>query len=353
MNIPPGSNISMYPYWHLLDRDDPDLDCDCAIVAEGSDIPSLPYPLIYSLELTPACTCHCAGCSNVFDHHPRHTPAPLPVSVWATILDTIAPYARRLRLTGGEPTLHPEFAQIVAAIEHYPAQFTLFTNGCWTDPDAVLSTLSTSSRCAGILISLHGADAKAHEMFTRVQGSFARTCEAIRRATQAGLKVHTNTVLSASNHQQIGALVELAQSLGATCSVFNRYIGRVMPGLTLSHDELIAAAYTIKQIHTTTTYRTKLGNPIPISATHTSTSGCLAGVALCTIDPWGNVRPCNHAPQIAGNILTDSLETIWSSRTMDMWRACTTTPIAMPDQRDSPPHTPSHYGCQAEPFLTP
>lgn len=352
MNIPPGSDISMYPYWHLLDRDDPDLDCDCAIVADGSDVSSLPYPLIYSLELTPTCTCHCAGCSNVFHRPPIQTPAPLSASVWATILETIAPYAQRLRLTGGEPTLHPEFAQIVAAIERYPVQFTLFTNGCWTDPDAVLSVLSTSSRCAGLLISLHGADAATHEAFTSVRGSFANTCEAIHRATQAGLKVHTNTVLSAYNHQQIDAIVELAQSLGATCSVFNRYIGRAIPGLTLSRDELIAAAHTIQQIHTTTAYRTKYGNPIPISPTQISASGCLAGVALCAIDPWGHVRPCNHAPQIAGNILTDTLETIWSSQTMKTWRACATGMVTS-DQIDCSPHTPSHDGCYAEPFLKP
>lgn len=36
-------------------------------------------------------------------------------------------------------------------------------------------------------------------------------------------------------------------------------------------------------------------------------------------DPWGTVRPCNHAPHTTGNLLVEPLETIWASQTLDTW----------------------------------
>ena len=43
-------------------------------------------------------------------------------------------------------------------------------------------------------------------------------------------------------------------------------------------------------------------------------------MAYCTVDPWGNVRPCNHAPLICGNLLERSIEEIWQGAAMNRWR---------------------------------
>lgn len=296
-----------------------ELDCDCAVLAQHLLPSPLPYPCIYALELTPMCNHRCTVCSNVFAHKQQHTPTPFSAAGWQQVLERIAPHAQRLKLTGGEPTCHPQFTQIIATVDQQAVPFTLFTNGNWLHPEEVLEVLQQSSSCLGLLVSLHGADAKTHDAFTGLPGSFATVCRNIQHAVQAGLTVHTSTVLTRFNHTQIEPFLHLAQSLGATCSVFNRYIGRSIPALELPADMLTRTTTTIETL-AATGFCTRFGTPMPVSSDSFTEKQCLAGTATCTIDPWGYVRPCNHAPQVAGHILNDPFEQLWHSPTMHAWR---------------------------------
>jgi len=64
----------------------------------------------------------------------------------------------------------------------------------------------------------------------------------------------------------------------------------------------------------------KLGNCLPECFAPNDQAGCLAGLAFFTIDPWGQVRPCNHAELVCGNILDQSVAEIWGSTNMAWWR---------------------------------
>jgi AdoMet-dependent heme synthase len=313
----PGCHTNQRQYLRGPDARSLDFDCDCAVLSQ-EDAPRpgvLPLPTIYALELTPACNHHCIGCSNVFAPHQT----PLALETWEQVLDTIAPHAQRLKLTGGEPTCHPQFARLVEAVNRRGIPFTLFTNGCWHRPDEVLSLLQRSPTCAGLLISLHGATAQSHEAFTNAPGSFAETCATIQHATRAGLRVATNTVMTRYAVDEVAQVIHLSQSLGATSAIFNRYIGRPWPDLAPAPADLARALSAIE--HTAAPHAARLGTCIPLCFAETSAAGCLAGTAYCTIDPWGSLRPCNHAPQVVGNLLTQSLHTLWHSEAMQQWRA--------------------------------
>ncbi len=313
----PGPTTSSHHPWHLLPLETMDLDCDCAFVAERAAVSVLSVPVLYSLELTPVCNHQCAGCSNVFAH--TAAPTPLTLDGWVTVLDTIAPFAQRVKLTGGEPTCHPQFAEIVAALQHRSLPFTLFSNGSWQHPDETLTLLQHATNCLGILVSLHGADAATHEHFTGVAGSFARVVETIQRATNVGLPIHTNTVISRQSAQQLEAIVKASHELGASCSVFNRYIGAAHPTFDLSTEELQQVAAELRRL-SAAGYCTKTGTPL-LPTHNYAPFPCLAGSAYCTVDPWGYVRPCNHAPLVAGHIIDDGLERLWQGRPLDAWRA--------------------------------
>ncbi|NIN93756.1 MAG: radical SAM protein, partial [Anaerolineae bacterium] len=116
---------------------------------------TLSAPVLYSLELTPACNNRCRGCYNVFAG--ERTQPPLPLEEWHEILDCIKPHAHRVKLTGGEPTLSPHFEGIVTHLRELDISFSLFTNGCWTDPERLVAFLKTIPQLRGLLISLHGA----------------------------------------------------------------------------------------------------------------------------------------------------------------------------------------------------
>lgn len=277
----------------------------------------LSSPIFYSLELTFVCNNACPGCGNVFDPH-RSSP-PLSAVQWRELLDHLQPHVHRLKLTGGEPTLHPEFESIVGALRELDVPFALFTNARWRDPVRLVTFLRVSPHCVGLLVSLHGATAASHDAFTGVLGSFDETCANVRRAVAAGLNVTTSTVITGYNWREIGDVARLSRELGANHAVFNRYLGKPLQQVEPDDAELRRAIEMVETLRRRGE-RVKFGNCIPQCFHPSSSTGCLAGIAYCTVDPWGNVRPCNHAPLVCGNLLAQPIEEIWCSEAMSRWR---------------------------------
>jgi radical SAM protein with 4Fe4S-binding SPASM domain len=298
----------------------------------------LSAPIYYSLELTPFCNSHCSSCGNVFERRG----APLAAEGWLQVLARIAPHAESIKITGGEPTLHPAFEQIVRAVAELGVKFTIFTNGRWQVPEKLLGFLATLPREQfGLLISLHGPDAATHETFTQTPGSFEETCANIRRAAGAELRVHTSTIIMRQNYNRLSEMVALAKTLQAERAVFNRYLGPPMPAIEPDERQLRQAMRAIESLQKSGE-NVRYGNCIPQCFAPSSSTGCWAGVAYCTIDPWGNVRPCNHSSTLAGNILREPLEAIWQSETMNHWRALTPKQCRGCSQLDV-----CHGGCRA------
>jgi len=299
-----------------------DSQCDCACFAvEGAEIPVLDMPLSFYLELTPLCNNRCPGCGNVFvDRASPHAFSPsLSASGWQEVLAQIAPFACQIRVTGGEPTLHPDFGEIMEEISRLGIPFTLFSNARWSDPLGLCRFLTDLKGLNGLLISLHGAEAAAHEAFTGVSGSFAETVRNIRHAVGAGLSVSLSCIITHLNWDRIRDIWGLAQQLGAESVVFNRYIGPDVAGLAASPAELLAALEAISALRASGV-PVKMGNCVPHCFAADGQAGCLAGLAFLTIDPWGRVRPCNHAPVICGDLRRRSLAEIWHSPALEAWR---------------------------------
>ncbi|GAB4534990.1 MAG: hypothetical protein Kow0063_18720 [Anaerolineae bacterium] len=307
----------------------------------------LSSPALISLELTPLCNSHCSGCFNVFldeGRGRRDVPVrrpPLPFDGWRKILDQLAPHVHRLKLTGGEPTLHPDFEAILGYIRQLDISVTVFTNGRWPHPERVLEALRRTPNLDGLLVSLHGARAASHEAYSGVPGSFDETVSNIRRAIELGIPVTLSTVLHLANLDELAEIVSLARSLGAGRVAFNRYLGRPLPGLALSDDQLKQATRTIDAMRGAG-QSVAFGVGIPQCFTPSSSTGCLAGVAYCAVDPWGNLRPCNHSDLVAGNLLRRTLEEAWTSPVMERFRE------AIPDACHTCAAFPTcHAGCRA------
>lgn len=276
----------------------------------------LSRPALITLELTPACSNRCPGCFNPFrDERSR---APLPASQWQRILAQVCPAAHRVKLSGGEPTLHPEFSAILTLLEEFDQPFSLFTNGLWERPAWLVQRLRAMPQFRVALISLHGATPAAHEAFTGVPGSFVETMAHLRYAVQAGLPVCLSTVLHRQNLDELEAIARLAAELGVKVS-FARMICDQPSPLEPAPDELRAAVTQIEGLRAQG-YRVQFGNCIPQCFTPSSSSGCLAGVAYCAVGPWGDLRPCTHSTIVCGNLLTGSLEEAWHSPEMQSWR---------------------------------
>lgn len=299
----------------------------------------LSLPAIFALELTAACNNRCPGCSNVYatDRAPR----PMSATDWEALLGRIGPEAVQFRLTGGEPTLHSEFARILSAVTSYDAGVTLFTNGRWRDPLQFVALVRGRARLSGLLVSLHGARAEHHEAFSRAGGSFDETVANIRLAVANGIPISLSTVLTRWNTPHLEEMLELRRVLGAQQIVFNRLLGRESVELEAGENALRSCVARIESW-------IKAGEPVkygiglPQCFELNTSEGCLAGVAYATIDPWGRLRPCSHSPTVIGSLHTASLSELWHSPEMGDWRSL------MPEECVScAAYAACHGGCRA------
>jgi radical SAM protein with 4Fe4S-binding SPASM domain len=274
-------------------------------------------PVFAYIELTPQCNNHCQGCGNIYADSRNLTP--LPLGQWCTVLQKLQLSLLHVCLTGGEPTLYPEFGGILARLREFGFSFSLFTNARWHSPGQVIELLCSSPRLVSILVSLHGPDSSSHDTFTGVKGSFTETCENISRAVSADLPVSINTVITRLNYDRIDEVVHLGRDLRALDISFSRYVTSKDDDLSPSNDQLISAMDAVHD-------RRRAGEPvfasvcIPQCFHPSSFGGCLAGITYCTVNPWGSVRPCVFAPLLCGNLLEQSVEEIWHGEAMQSWR---------------------------------
>lgn len=306
---------------------------------------SLSWPAIVALEITPNCNNRCPGCSNIYaDDRERSW---LPAEQWVRWLATFAPEAVQMRLTGGEPTLHPEFIAIFEAATDYDAQVTVFSNGRWRNPEQLIQRMKGRRNFSGFLISLHGACAETHESFTHVSGSFVQAVQNIQLAVQAGIPVAISTVLTQQSWRETEEVVQLAKQLGAKHVAFNRYLGAPDPSIEPSTEDFRQAVASIEKM-LEAGESIKYGIGVPQCFVENGSDGCLAGVAYVSIDPWGRLRPCAHSPAILGSLGTRSFFEIWNSQELQNWRSL------MPAEcLECAAYAVCHGGCRAVQELRP
>ncbi len=278
-------------------------------------------PLSYAVEITFACNNACPGCANVLKAN-RHD----VMEAWRQIFDMIAPpdqrnrYAELFRMTGGEPTLHPEFYQIIEYLDTFNVPHVLFTNGRWEQPDDIIELYGACHNFIGMLVSLHGSTASAHGAFVGGdESSFAETCANIRRAAEAGLEVFTNTVLTRHNCGQIEEILALSQQFGAGYAVFNRYLGDIHP-IDPTEVQLRQAVRLIEQLQKEG-IACHVGDCIPPCFEPNTSLGSNGGIEHCAISPTGDVRPENLTTCVFGNLFEQSIEDIWQSEYAHWYRS--------------------------------
>jgi SynChlorMet cassette radical SAM/SPASM protein ScmF len=174
------------------------------------------YPLnqIY-FYLTEGCNLHCRHCwiAPKYQGEGKSYPA-LDLNLFKSIIEQAKPLGLTgVKLTGGEPLLHPEL------IRTEDLQLTVETNG-------VLCTLELARKMAAcknhfVSVSLDGADAKTHEWVRGVEGSFDAAIEGIRNLIVAGLKPQLIMTIMRRNKDHIEEFVRLAERLGAGSVKFN------------------------------------------------------------------------------------------------------------------------------------
>jgi SynChlorMet cassette radical SAM/SPASM protein ScmF len=131
-----------------------------------------------------------------------------------------------VKLTGGEPTLHPQFREIVALIREAGLDIFLETNG--TLVDAALAEFLKKQEVGFISVSLDGATVETHEALRMVPGSFNQAISGIKSLVEVGFHPQIIFTIYRDNLSQITQIVELAESLECGSVKFNvlQQVGR-------------------------------------------------------------------------------------------------------------------------------
>jgi MoaA/NifB/PqqE/SkfB family radical SAM enzyme len=158
-----------------------------------------------------------------------HLPAASNDRVRAEI-DRWAAAGRRIILSGGEPTLHPELPALVAEAARKSAQPV----GIQTNAIRIDGALAERLKKAGLadaFVSLHGARTETSDRVTGAPGTFAKTLAGIEQLVAAGIDVVVNFVMSADNRGELPGVARLVADRGARLNVsFVAAMNDLVPG---------------------------------------------------------------------------------------------------------------------------
>jgi SynChlorMet cassette radical SAM/SPASM protein ScmF len=124
-----------------------------------------------------------------------------------------------VKLTGGEPLLHPRIREMLEFIRGEDLGLVIESNGVLCTPE--LAAEIKRGKNAFISVSLDGAEAATNDWVRNVTGSFDQAVAGIRNLVAAGLKPQIIMSVMRHNRDQVEAVVRLAESLGAGSVKFN------------------------------------------------------------------------------------------------------------------------------------
>ena len=166
-------------------------------------------------------------------------------------------------------------------------------------------------------MSLYAATPHIHEGITRHEGSWERTVAAARRLIARGITVLVKAPVMAANVADIAAFKAFADELGAESSIDPKITGKedtdqTPVGLRMSGATL-KAFYSDERNGMPAYLRTTYADfdPRTSSLRPLDHAPCRAGQQAASINPRGEVWPCNSLPLPCGDLRKQSFDEIW------------------------------------------
>jgi SynChlorMet cassette radical SAM/SPASM protein ScmF len=180
------------------------------------------YPLnqIY-FYLTEGCNLRCRHCWIAPKYQGENNSYPsLDLDLFKSIIEQAKPLGLTgVKLTGGEPLLHPQIHELLEFVRSEEIRLTVETNGVLCTPE--LAEKIAACKDPFVSVSLDGAEAETHEWVRGVTGCFDETMNGIRNLVDAGLRPQMIMTIMRYNKEQMEQMVRVAESLGAGSVKFN------------------------------------------------------------------------------------------------------------------------------------
>ena len=315
--------------------------------ASSEEVPSryLAYsgmrrPVVF-WNLTDRCNLACSHCYSRSGPH-RDTTDELTTPEARALIDDLSAMGVPLILfSGGEPLMREDIWDLARYAAEKGIKMALSTNGTLITADIAQKIKNCGIEYAGI--SLDGATPATHDRFRNVPGAFERSLAAFAHCREAGVRCGVRITLTGENCDELGALVDLAKTIGASrfCLYWLVPSGRGMDAynhLQLGPEEVTKALSLLykKARETDPGVMEFLTVDAPQDCIHLLNSmeqdqspdlddaraliaslkgGCSAGDRVANIDPRGNVYPCQFArsPEFhIGNVRDRPFSELWA-----------------------------------------
>ena len=288
-------------------------------------------PVLQTLivELTQRCNHACRHCYNVWHSDSLGRPSRYPhgeldtaqtLALLEKALDEIT--CSHVTLTGGEPLLRQDLPQILDWLRQRDVRTTIISNGRLLTEPAVLDLLDRGVGMFELPLLSHRRE--VHDRLSGSPGAFDAVLSAMANIRyhggQLGARGQFVAVFVATrlNIPDLYETIKLAFAFGSRGMMLNRFNpgGRGRTYL----EELLPTAVEMRQtLAVADAASVEFGFPISCSIPlqpcmidldaypHLNFGFCAAGTdrAYYTLDPLGNLRPCNHTPTILGNLFDE------------------------------------------------
>jgi radical SAM protein with 4Fe4S-binding SPASM domain len=297
---------------------------------------SINRPRIQSLifEITPRCNHACLHCYNVW-HGADGQPTGYPHGELGTER-TLALLGKALdeaecahvTLTGGEPLLRADLPAILDYLRGRNLPVTIISNGRLLDESAAVDCLDRGVGLFELPLLSHQRD--VHDRLSGAPGAWDSVLDAMANVRLHHGRFAAAFVATRLNIEHAAEVMKLAFAFGAQAVMFNRFNpggrGRVNLDLLLPTADQVRRALAAVDA-AAAVYGLPVSCSIPIQPClvdtrafpHIGFAYCAAGGerAYYALDPVGNLRPCNHTPQILGNLFEESFADLIDSARME------------------------------------
>jgi len=183
----------------------------------NTDFAQAPYLVIW--ETTRSCDLACKHCRA--EAVTRRHPLELGTAEAKRLMQAVRRFGRPLFvLTGGDPLKRPDIIELVEFGASAGLRMAMTPSGTPLMTEAVLRDLQKAG-LSRLAVSLDGSNARIHDEFRGVAGSWAWTVRMLQAAREIGLSTQVNTTVSRHNLEDFDALCDLMIGLGITLwSVF-------------------------------------------------------------------------------------------------------------------------------------
>jgi sulfatase maturation enzyme AslB (radical SAM superfamily) len=172
-------------------------------------------PRRLSVELANICNLHCSYCFRADDNLYSPKAEFFPVELLRRVIHEARTAANitRINFTGGEPTLHPAFAETLQTISEAGLNVSFVTNG-WHFDRIWPSLQANRDAVTQVAFSLDGVTRESHDHW-RGKGSFDRLVRAFSRCYISKLPFAIKIVIRRDLVDQLEAIAIFAARMGA------------------------------------------------------------------------------------------------------------------------------------------